>query len=57
MFDNGKTEGPDSFNNNIIGTLSRRQAVVLEETQLFGAQQANTARLGFSRVVSQAPKS
>src|SRR6202521_4143934 len=24
MFDNGKTEGPDSFNNNIIGTLSRR---------------------------------
>ena len=57
MFDNGKTEGPDSFNNNIIGTLSRRQAAVLEETHLFGAQMANTARLGFSRVVSQAAKS
>src|SRR3984957_20122740 len=57
MFDNGKTEGPDSFNNNIIGTLSRRQAAVLEETHLFGAQVANTARLGFSRVVSQAAKS
>ncbi len=57
MFDNGKTEGPDSFNNNIIGTLSRRQAGVLEETHLFGVQMANTARLGFSRVVSQAPKS
>src|SRR6202140_1588079 len=57
MFDNGKTEGPDSFNNNIIGTLSRRQAAILEETHLYGAQMANTARLGFSRVVSQAVKS
>jgi hypothetical protein len=57
MFDDGKTEGPDSFNNNIIGTLSRRQAAVLEETHSFGAQMANTARLGFSRVVSQAAKS
>src|SRR6202140_1250691 len=57
MFDNGKTEGPDSFNNNIIGTLSRRQAAVLEETHSFGAPMANAARLGFSRVVSQAAKS
>jgi len=57
IFDNGKTEGPDSFNNNIIGTLSRRQAVVLEETHLFGAHMGNTTRLGFSRVVSQAAKS
>ena len=57
MFDNGRTEGPDSFNNNIIETLSRRQAAVLEETHLFSSQKANTARLGFSRVVSQAPKS
>ena len=57
MFDNGKTEGPDSFNDNIIGTLSRRQAAVLEETHSFGAQMTNTARLGFSRVVSQAAKS
>jgi hypothetical protein len=57
MFDTGKTEGPDSFHNNIIGTLSRRQAAVLEETHSFGAQMANTARLGFSRVVSQAAKS
>lgn len=57
MFDNGKTVGPDSFNNNIIGTLSRRQAAVLEEMHVFGAHMANTARLGFSRVVSQAAKS
>jgi hypothetical protein len=57
MFDNGKTEGPDSFNNNIIGTLSRRQAAVLEETHSLGSQMASTARLGFSRVVSQAAKS
>src|ERR1700722_6901647 len=57
MFDDGKTEAPDSFNNNIIGTLSGRQAAVLEETHLFGAQMANTARLGFSRIVSEAVKS
>jgi hypothetical protein len=57
MFDNGKTEGPDSFNDNTIGTLSRRQAAVLEETHSFGAPMTNTARLGFSRIVSQAAKS
>jgi len=57
MFDNGKTEGPDPFNENIVGTLSRRQAAVLEETHSFGAQMTNTSRLGFSRVVSQAAKS
>src|ERR1700722_8753819 len=57
MFDDGKTEGPDPFNENIVGTLSRRQAAVLEETHSFGAQMTNTSRLGFSRVVSQAAKS
>jgi hypothetical protein len=57
MFDNGKTSGLDTFNNNIIGTLSRRQAGVLEETHSSRAQMANTARLGFSRVVSEAAKS
>lgn len=57
MFDNGQTSGPDSFDNNIIGTQSRRQASVLEYTHLFGAAVANTARIGFSRVVSEAPKS
>ncbi len=57
MLDNGKTEGPDAFDNSIVGTLSRRQAAVLEETHSFGAQIVNTARLGFSRVVSEAAKS
>jgi Carboxypeptidase regulatory-like domain/TonB-dependent Receptor Plug Domain len=57
MFDNGKTSGPDTFDNNIIGTQSRRQAAVLEETHLISAAVANTARLGYSRVVSEAPKS
>ncbi len=57
MFDNGQTSGPDTFDNNIIGTQSRRQAAVLEYTHLFSAALANTARLGYSRVVSEAPKS
>ncbi|MBV9084880.1 MAG: TonB-dependent receptor, partial [Acidobacteriaceae bacterium] len=56
MFDDGKTAGPDTFNNNIIATFSRRQAAILEETHIFGPQFANTARLGFSRVSSEAPK-
>ncbi len=56
MFDDGKTTGPDNFNNDVIATLSRRQAAILEETHIFTPELANTARLGFSRVVSQAPK-
>src|ERR1700722_19861059 len=57
IFDNGKTKGADSFDNTIEGPLSRREAAVLEETHLFGAKIANTARLGFSRVISEAAKS
>ncbi len=57
LFDNAKTQGPDAFDDTIVGTLSRRHAAVLEETHLFGARIANSARLGFSRVVSEAAKS
>jgi hypothetical protein len=56
FLDDGKTTGPDGFNAKIVGTQSRRQAVILEETHTFTASLANTVRLGFSRVVSEAPK-
>ena len=57
LFDDGRTTAPDAFNNKVVATLSRRQAAVLEETHIFGAALVNSARLGFSRVVSEAPKS
>ena len=57
MFDNGNTTSPDAFNNNLIGTDSQRQAAILEETHSFGPSIVNSARIGFSRVVSEAPKS
>ncbi len=56
MFDDGNTTSPDAFNNKLIATLSRRQAAVLGETHIFSPAFANTATIGFSRVVSQAPK-
>jgi len=57
MFDDGKTTAPDAFNNVLLGTSSRRQAVIFQETHSFNAAIVNTARAGFSRVVSEAPKS
>jgi len=57
MFDNGKTTAPDAFNNKLLGTTSRRQAAVIEETHVFTPTFVNAFRAGFSRVVSEAPKS
>jgi hypothetical protein len=56
MFDDGTTTSPDAFNDKLIATLSRRQAAVLGETHTFGPAFVNSATLGFSRVVSEAPK-
>ena len=56
FFDDGQTTGPDAFNSKVISTLSRRQGAILEETHLFTPNVANTVRLGFSRVASEAPK-
>jgi len=57
MFDDGRTTSPDAFNDKLVATLSRRQAVVLGETHTFGPAFVNSATAGFSRVVSEAPKS
>ena len=56
MFDDGKTVAPDAFNLDLTASLTRRQAVVLEATHIFSPALLNTARFGFSRVVSEAPK-
>jgi hypothetical protein len=57
FFDDGKTTSPDAFDNVLLGTLSRRQAGVLGETHIFGPALTNSLTLGYSRVVSEAPKS
>jgi len=57
MFDDGKTTSPDAFNNKVVGTLSRRQAVIVSETHTFGPTFANTTTFGYSRVFSDAPTS
>jgi hypothetical protein len=55
LFDNGKTSGPDQFDSKRIGTLSRRQLVTVEDSHVFNANFLNSVRVGYSRVVSQAP--
>ncbi|MGI8743281.1 MAG: TonB-dependent receptor domain-containing protein [Bryobacteraceae bacterium] len=56
MFDDGNTTSPDSFNAKVVATFSRRQAAILEATHIFSPVLLNSLRFGFSRVVSDAPK-
>jgi hypothetical protein len=57
LFDNGRTTSPDAFDNVLVETLSSRQTAILEETHSFSPSFVNAARMGFSRVLSDAPKS
>ncbi len=50
MFDDAVTHSPDPLNTWLVGNLSRRQAVILEENHIFGPAWANSLRGGFSRV-------
>ena len=56
QFDDGRTTGPDAFDTKVIATQSRRQAAIIEDTQLISAKFTNTVRFGYSRVTSEAPK-
>jgi hypothetical protein len=49
LFDNTLFDQPDSFNNNILHSQTRRQTVVLQESHTFNANVLNAARVGFSR--------
>jgi hypothetical protein len=55
MTDVGQTVGPDTFNNKNTATFSRRKLFTLEDTHIFSSSFVNSARFGFSRVVSLAP--
>jgi len=49
LFDDTDFKQPDSFNNVILNSHTRRQTVVLEESHTFGASLVNAARVGYSR--------
>ena len=50
LFDDAVTHSPDPLNTWVVGNLSRRQAVILEENHIFSPILVNTVRGGFSRV-------
>jgi hypothetical protein len=49
LFDKTPYTAPDSFNNLQIGSLTKRQIFVLEETHNFGPSSVNSLRLGINR--------
>ena len=49
MFDNAPFTQPDSFNNSLQGSKTRRQALILEESHMFGPTLLNTFRIGVNR--------
>lgn len=49
MFDNAPFTQPDSFDNVLQGSKTRRQAVIVEETHIFSPTLLNTFRFGVNR--------
>jgi carboxypeptidase family protein/TonB-dependent receptor-like protein len=49
LFDKTIFDQPDSFNNDIQHSQTKRQTFVLQESHTFGAHVVNAARIGFSR--------
>jgi hypothetical protein len=49
LFDDTDFKQPDSFNNDILNSHTRRQTVVLQESHTFGPSLVNAARVGYSR--------
>jgi hypothetical protein len=49
LFDNTLFNQPDSFNNDILHSQTRRQTLALQESHTFGANVLNAARAGYSR--------
>jgi hypothetical protein len=49
LFDDTDFTQPDTFNNDILNSHTRRQTVVLQESHTFGPNLINAARVGYSR--------
>jgi hypothetical protein len=57
LIDDGTTDGPDIFNNVLLGTESRRKTANVEEGHVFSPVAINFARIGVNRVVAEQVKS
>ena len=55
FYDNGNLVSPDNFNVRITGNLAKRQLATIGESHVFNANLLNSAKFGYSRVVSDAP--
>jgi hypothetical protein len=49
LFDNTPQTAPDAFNDVLLGDLTKRQILVLEEDHLFNPALINSVRFGFNR--------
>jgi hypothetical protein len=55
FFDSGTLVSPDPFDVKVSGNIDKRQMASINESHIFTPTLLNTARLGCSRVVSDAP--
>jgi Carboxypeptidase regulatory-like domain/TonB dependent receptor/TonB-dependent Receptor Plug Domain len=53
IIDNSKTQGPDAFDDTLLGAVADRRTGNIEESHLFGTSVVNFARIGFNRAIAQ----
>lgn len=56
FFDSGNISSPDPFEIVNYGNVDKRQMAAISESHTFSASLLNSARFGYSRVVSEAPR-
>ncbi len=56
MSDNGVSTSPEPLNTLLQANFSRRKLITFEETHILSPTLVNTVRVGYSRVVANAPK-
>lgn len=55
FYDNGNLISPDAFNVRITGNIAKRQMASIGESHVFSANLLNSIKVGYSRVMSDAP--
>jgi hypothetical protein len=56
MFDNTPLTEPDNFNDVLLRALTKRQALILEESHIFNSTLINSVRFGFNRDFANGPQ-
>ncbi len=56
LLDNSNLNGPDSFADTLLGTVSQRRTANMEESHIFTPTLMNFVRIGFNRAISEAVK-